>query len=93
MYVFHVSNIECCVVVGVGKTALIKKTCDALKSREIPVQGFYTQECRQGSHRIGFDVVTLSGDRQPLARLELVSACLHQSLCCKVILRLFKKLH
>lgn len=57
---------------GVGKTTLIKKTCDALKTRNVPVQGFYTQECREGSNRIGFDVVTLNGDRQPLARLPLV---------------------
>jgi len=61
-----------CFVVGIGKTTLIKKTCDALKSRHVPVQGFYTQECRQGSSRVGFDVVTLAGDRQPLARLPLV---------------------
>ena len=61
-------------VVGVGKTTLIKKTCDVLKSRHIPVQGFYTQECREQSHRIGFDVVTLSGNRQPLARLKLAFA-------------------
>ena len=57
---------------GVGKTTLIKKTCDALKSRYVPIQGFYTQECRQGSSRIGFDVITLNGDRKPLARVPLV---------------------
>jgi len=66
----------CYLLLGVGKTTLIKKTCDALKSRHIPVQGFFTQECRQGSSRIGFDVVTLAGDRQPLARLEFVSITL-----------------
>jgi len=61
-----------CFLVGVGKTTLIKHTCDALRSRHIPVQGFYTQECRQHGCRIGFDVVTLAGDRQPLARLKFL---------------------
>ena len=73
-FVFPISTafyFSCCFVVGVGKTTLIRKTCDELKKRHIPVQGFYTEECRQGSHRIGFDVVTLDGNRQPLARLEL----------------------
>lgn len=59
---------------GVGKTTLIKKTCDALRSRHIPVQGFYTQECREEGCRIGFDVVTLAGDRQPLARLRAATS-------------------
>jgi len=59
-------------LIGVGKTTLIKKTCDALQKRHIPVQGFYTQECREGGSRIGFDVITLAGNRQPLARLRFL---------------------
>jgi len=59
-------------VAGIGKTTLIKKTCEALRNRNIETQGFYTQECRQGQRRVGFDVVTLSGDRQPLARVPSV---------------------
>lgn len=55
---------------GVGKTTLIKKTCDAFERRHIPVHGFYTQECRDRGNRIGFDVITLAGNRQPLARLR-----------------------
>nr|KAF6302573.1 nucleoside-triphosphatase, cancer-related [Pipistrellus kuhlii] len=54
---------------GVGKTTLIQKASEALKSSGVPVDGFYTQEVRQGGRRIGFDVVTLSGLRGPLSRV------------------------
>jgi len=73
-------------VVGVGKTTLIKKTCDALERRHIPVQGFYTQECRDGGNRIGFDVITLAGNRQPLARLRFIYIYLYSRVkCCQVL--------
>nr|XP_019568452.1 PREDICTED: cancer-related nucleoside-triphosphatase isoform X2 [Rhinolophus sinicus] len=54
---------------GVGKTTLIQKASEVLKSSGIPVDGFYTEEVRQGGRRIGFDVVTLSGLRGPLSRV------------------------
>ncbi|XP_025140302.1 cancer-related nucleoside-triphosphatase isoform X2 [Bubalus kerabau] len=53
---------------GVGKTTLIQKATEVLKSSGVPVDGFYTEEVRQGGRRIGFDVVTLSGIRGPLSR-------------------------
>nr|XP_051677424.1 cancer-related nucleoside-triphosphatase isoform X2 [Oryctolagus cuniculus] len=53
---------------GVGKTTLIQKTSEVLRSSGVPVDGFYTEEVRQGGRRIGFDVVTLSGSRGPLSR-------------------------
>ncbi|KAM9613501.1 cancer-related nucleoside-triphosphatase [Trichechus inunguis] len=53
---------------GVGKSTLIRKASEALKSSGVPVDGFYTEEVRQGGRRIGFDVVTLSGTRGPLSR-------------------------
>ncbi|XP_005602754.1 cancer-related nucleoside-triphosphatase isoform X3 [Equus caballus] len=53
---------------GVGKTTLIQKASELLKSSGVPVDGFYTEEVRQGGRRIGFDVVTLSGMRGPLSR-------------------------
>ncbi|NWV63388.1 NTPCR triphosphatase, partial [Malurus elegans] len=53
---------------GVGKTTLIQKVTQALKSSGIPIDGFYTQEVREGGRRTGFDVVTLSGNRGPLSR-------------------------
>ncbi|XP_037677056.1 cancer-related nucleoside-triphosphatase isoform X2 [Choloepus didactylus] len=54
---------------GVGKTTLIQKVSEVLKSSGMPVDGFYTEEVRQGGRRIGFDVVTLSGTRGPLSRV------------------------
>ncbi|ESO82982.1 hypothetical protein LOTGIDRAFT_223139 [Lottia gigantea] len=55
---------------GVGKSTLIQKACDAIKSKGISVQGFYTEEIRSGGRRTGFDVVTLDGKRGPLARVS-----------------------
>lgn len=42
---------------------MIQKASEVLKSSGVPVDGFYTEEVRQGGRRIGFDVVTLSGMR------------------------------
>ncbi|NWV03455.1 NTPCR triphosphatase, partial [Ptilonorhynchus violaceus] len=58
---------------GVGKTTLIQKVSQALKSSGVPIDGFYTQEVREGGRRTGFDVVTLSGNRGPLSRVSLSS--------------------
>ncbi|NXE77117.1 NTPCR triphosphatase, partial [Cochlearius cochlearius] len=55
---------------GVGKTTLIQKVAQALKSSGIPIDGFYTEEVREGGRRTGFDVVTLSGKRGPLSRVS-----------------------
>ncbi|KAF6073546.1 nucleoside-triphosphatase, cancer-related [Phyllostomus discolor] len=54
---------------GIGKTTLIQKASEVLKSSGVPVDGFYTEEVRQGGRRVGFDVVTLSGLRGPLSRV------------------------
>ncbi|XP_055969547.1 cancer-related nucleoside-triphosphatase [Sorex fumeus] len=54
---------------GVGKTTLIQKAIEVLIACDMPVDGFYTEEVRQGERRIGFDVVTLSGMRGPLSRV------------------------
>lgn len=59
---------------GVGKTTLIQKVAQALKSSGVPLDGFYTQEVREGGRRTGFDVITLSGNRGPLSRVSLSSA-------------------
>ncbi|NXD34470.1 NTPCR triphosphatase, partial [Copsychus sechellarum] len=58
---------------GVGKTTLIQKVTQALKSSGVPIDGFYTQEVREGGRRTGFDVVTLSGNRGPLSRELCIS--------------------
>jgi len=54
---------------GSGKTTLVMALVHALLERGVRCQGFYTQECREGGKRIGFDIVTIpSGERAPLAR-------------------------
>ena len=53
---------------GIGKTTLIKKLCVELMKTN-SVCGFYTEEIRNNNQRIGFDVVTLSEQRAPLARI------------------------
>lgn len=54
---------------GCGKTTIIRKTLELL---DRPAAGFYTEEVRtRGGRgaRIGFDVMTLDGQRGPLARV------------------------
>ncbi|POI27530.1 hypothetical protein CIB84_008719, partial [Bambusicola thoracicus] len=54
----------------IGKTTLIQKVTQALKSSDVPIDGFYTEEVKEGGRRKGFDVVTLSGKRGPLSRKD-----------------------
>uniref|UniRef100_A0A3P9LXB7 Nucleoside-triphosphatase, cancer-related n=1 Tax=Oryzias latipes TaxID=8090 RepID=A0A3P9LXB7_ORYLA len=55
---------------GVGKTTLVQKACEALSSSGVGVEGFYTEEVREGGRRVGFDVVTLAGERGLLSRIR-----------------------
>ncbi|XP_015799424.1 cancer-related nucleoside-triphosphatase [Nothobranchius furzeri] len=55
---------------GVGKTTLVRNACEALASSGVGVEGFYTEEVREGGRRVGFDVVTLTGDRGHLSRVR-----------------------
>lgn len=55
---------------GVGKTTLVQKACDALVSSGVGVEGFYTEEVREGGRRVGFDVVTVAGERGHLSRIR-----------------------
>lgn len=57
-------------VLGVGKTTLVKHVVEQLKELGILLIGFYTEEVRGHYGRIGFDVVTLDGQRAPLARVS-----------------------
>jgi len=56
---------------GVGKTTLIRKITEALKSLH-PV-GFYTEEIREGGERKGFELVGLEGTRGLLSHKEIES--------------------
>lgn len=59
---------------GVGKTTLVKKLSNELVSSGLELVGFYTEEVREGSRRIGFDLVGLDGQlRAPLARNNVPS--------------------
>uniref|UniRef100_A0A8C5RND5 Nucleoside-triphosphatase, cancer-related n=1 Tax=Laticauda laticaudata TaxID=8630 RepID=A0A8C5RND5_LATLA len=55
--------------VGIGKTTLIRKAAEILKSSGFPIDGFYTEEVRERGQRTGFDVVTLNGRRGILSRV------------------------
>ncbi|KAJ8250719.1 hypothetical protein COCON_G00226410 [Conger conger] len=54
---------------GVGKTTLVKKACETLAGSGEILDGFYTEEVRERGRRVGFDVVTLSGNRGRLSRV------------------------
>ncbi|XP_075452973.1 cancer-related nucleoside-triphosphatase [Ascaphus truei] len=56
-------------VPGIGKTTIIQKASEVLKSSGASIDGFYTEEVRQGGRRVGFDIVTLSGKRGTLSRV------------------------
>ncbi|XP_072772133.1 cancer-related nucleoside-triphosphatase isoform X1 [Nerophis lumbriciformis] len=62
---------------GVGKTTLVQKACDALVSSGHSLEGFYTEEVRQGGQRTGFDVVTVRGERGHLSRIRDVTGASH----------------
>ncbi|KAI8513291.1 hypothetical protein Bbelb_099300 [Branchiostoma belcheri] len=54
---------------GIGKTTLTQKACEVLQKDGVRVQGFYTEEVRTGGRRQGFNIITLDGQRGPLARV------------------------
>ncbi|KAF4373788.1 hypothetical protein F8388_007694 [Cannabis sativa] len=61
---------------GVGKTTLIIRAYESLKASNpsLKFQGFYTREVRQGAQRVGFEVVTLDGQKAPLATTTSTSS-------------------
>ncbi|XP_021301008.1 uncharacterized protein LOC110429343 isoform X1 [Herrania umbratica] len=65
---------------GVGKTTLIMRIFESLKlsNPNLKLQGFYTQEIRQGGERIGFEVFTLDGRRGQLACTVIPSPEAHR---------------
>uniref|UniRef100_A0A3Q2PDV7 Nucleoside-triphosphatase, cancer-related n=1 Tax=Fundulus heteroclitus TaxID=8078 RepID=A0A3Q2PDV7_FUNHE len=69
---------------GVGKTTLVQKACEALVSSGVGVEGFYTAEVREGGRRVGFDVVTLAGERGDLSRIREGAGASHGGRECMV---------
>lgn len=66
---------------GVGKTTLVKKVCESVLSTGVSINGFYTEEVRERGRRVGFDVVTVTGDRGRLSRVRylLLRSSLYES--------------
>ena len=52
---------------GCGKTTLIKRVVDELA---LPAGGFYTEEIRQRGERVGFKIITLSGEEAVFADVD-----------------------
>lgn len=52
---------------GVGKTTVIQQAVEKLGR---PAGGFYTREMRAGGKRVGFEMVTLDGERPVLAHVD-----------------------
>ena len=57
---------------GCGKTTVIWRVIERLGGRRLA--GFYTQEIRQNSRRVGFEAVGLGGDSAVLAHMDFRSA-------------------
>lgn len=53
---------------GVGKTTVLKRILEHL---EVETGGFYTQELRENRKRVGFELVTLSGEREVMAHVDI----------------------
>lgn len=49
---------------GVGKTTMMLKTVDELKTKGVRVGGMVTREVREGNVRIGFKILDLSSNKQ-----------------------------
>ena len=61
-------NILICGPPGVGKTTLIKKI---LKNINLKAGGFYTEEIRERSNRVGFKIISLDNQEGILAHIRV----------------------
>lgn len=61
-----------CFFSGVGKTTLVQKVLAVLSSTGVRVDGFWTDEVRENGSRVGFDVITVNGERGILARVKYI---------------------
>ena len=59
---------------GVGKTTVLIKTVEALKSRGVSVGGMISREAREGNLRVGFEILDLTNGKHGwLASVNLKS--------------------
>ncbi len=49
---------------GVGKTTVLTKTLDALKTKGISFGGMISREVREGNVRVGFEIFDLTNDKR-----------------------------
>jgi nucleoside-triphosphatase len=56
---------------GVGKTTVVRRLVDLLRSRDLVVSGFTTEEIREGGRRMGFAIESLDGDRAVMAHTSI----------------------
>lgn len=56
---------------GAGKTTAARRLVEILRGRGVPVQGFTTEEIREGGRRVGFAVNPVGGHRAVLAHANL----------------------
>jgi nucleoside-triphosphatase len=56
---------------GAGKTTAAIRLVEHLRSAELPLAGFVTEEMRERGMRVGFGIETFSGERGVLAHVEL----------------------
>jgi len=54
---------------GIGKSTLIRRVIQALDPES--VGGFWSSEIRENNRRVGFSLITLSGERGVLAHVDL----------------------
>ncbi len=51
-------------VPGVGKTTVLIKTVEALKTRGVSVGGMISREAREGGERVGFEILDLTNGKR-----------------------------
>ncbi|CAH1154812.1 unnamed protein product [Phaedon cochleariae] len=56
---------------GIGKTSLVKKIIENMKMSQIECDGFYTEEVRNNNTRIGFDIISLDGNKRAVLARKL----------------------
>ncbi|MGH7902335.1 MAG: NTPase [Thermodesulfobacteriota bacterium] len=69
--IHRIKNLLVTGIPGIGKTTLIKKLSQKLRSFE--PAGFYTEEIKERNERKGFKLISLNGSEGILSHVDLVS--------------------